>query len=89
MEEDPNGRFLEPVKLENCVICKEAIEPQRTPDGDIFWTHGHNARPVAEGQCCDDCHNTYVLPKRLGVSSARFKEILVSPDALVIDSDTL
>ena len=26
MEEDPNGRFLKPVKLENCVICKEAIE---------------------------------------------------------------
>ena len=65
MEEDPNGRFLEPVKLENCVICKEAIEPQRTPEGDIFWTHGHNARPVAEGQCCSDCNYSVVVTARL------------------------
>ena len=65
MEEDPNGRFLEPVKLENFVICKEAIEPQRTPDGDIFWTHGHNGRPVAEGQCCSDCNYSVVVPARL------------------------
>ena len=65
MEEDPNGRFLEPVKLENCVSCKEAIEPHRTPDGDIFWTHGHNARPVAEGQCCSDCNYSVVVPARL------------------------
>ena len=65
MEEDPNGRFLEPVKLENCVICKEAIEPQRTPEGDIFWTHGHNARPVAAGQWCSDCNYSVVVPARL------------------------
>ena len=65
MEEDPNGRFLEPVKLENCVICTEAIEPQRTPEGEIFWTHGHNARPVAEGQCCSDCNYSVVVPARL------------------------
>ena len=65
MEEDPNGRFLEPVKLENCVICKEAIEPQLTPEGDIFWTHGHNARPVAEGQCCSDGNYSVVVPARL------------------------
>ncbi len=89
MEEDPNGRFLEPVELEKCVICKGGIEPHRNKEGKIIWTHGHHAFPVAEGQCCDDCHNTYVLPKRYGDSKARFKEILVSPDALVIDSDTL
>jgi len=64
MEEDPNGMFLDPVKLENCVLCKKGIAPQRTPEGDIFWTHGHNAVPVAEGQCCDDCWKTRVLPER-------------------------
>ena len=65
MEEDPNGKFLEPVKLENCVLCKKGIAPQRTPEGDIFWTHGHNARPVAEGQCCSDCNYSVVVPARL------------------------
>ena len=74
---------------EKCVICNGEIEAQKTPEGVVFWTHGHNAAPVAEGQCCDDCHNTYVLPNRLGVPNAQFKEMIVSPDVLVIDSDTL
>ena len=48
-----------------CVICKGDILPQRTPEGEIFWTHGHNAEPVATGQCCDDCNINVVLRERL------------------------
>ena len=54
-------------------IAKVALEarvpppwkPCKTPEGDIFWTHGHNARPVAEGQCCSDCNYSVVVPARL------------------------
>ena len=36
-----------------CVICGYDIEG-----------HGHNARPLADGRCCDGC-NTFVIIKRL------------------------
>ena len=72
-----------------CVICKGEIEAQKTPEVVVFWTHGHNAAPVAEGQCCDACHNIYVLPKRLGSFGTKFKEVTVSIDDLVTNSDTL
>ena len=74
---------------EKCVICNGEIEAQKTPEGVVFWTHGHNAAPVAEGQCCDACHNIYVLPKRLGSFGTKFKEVTVSIDDLVTNSDTL
>jgi len=43
-----------------CVICKDTIK--RNVWG---WEHGHNAQPVAEGQCCEDCNNNKVVPARL------------------------
>jgi len=46
-------------KLETCVICLGEIEVQSNG-----WAGGHNAMPVAEGQCCDDCHGQ-VLAERL------------------------
>ena len=38
-------------KADTCVICLGEIEVQSNG-----WAGGHNAMPVAEGQCCDDCH---------------------------------
>ena len=45
-------------KPETCVICLGKIEIQSNG-----WAGGHNAMPVAEGQCCDDCHGQ-VLAER-------------------------
>lgn len=45
-------------KPETCVICLGEIEIQSNG-----WAGGHNAMPVAEGQCCDDCHGQ-VLAER-------------------------
>ena len=33
--------------------------------GNTFTGHGHNARPVADGKCCDVCQDTRVLPTRM------------------------
>lgn len=52
--------------MNECVICKGEIEAQKTPEGVVFWTHGHNAAPVAEGQCCRSCNRRVVIPARLG-----------------------
>jgi hypothetical protein len=37
-----------------CVIC-----------GRPYEGHGHNARPVAEGRCCDACNASVVVPHRI------------------------
>jgi hypothetical protein len=49
-----------------CCICEGSIIPQRNPDtGEIMWDQGHNAEPVADGRCCDECNYTVVLSARL------------------------
>jgi hypothetical protein len=47
-----------------CIICKGSIEPNRTPDGEIYWTGGNNAEPVKSGRCCEECNNSVVIPAR-------------------------
>jgi hypothetical protein len=42
-----------------CSICKGEIAVHGT------WTEGHNAEPVNDGRCCDDCNETTVIPTRL------------------------
>ena len=37
-----------------CSICKE----------DMFGKFGHNAQPINDGICCDDC-NTLVILERI------------------------
>ena len=37
-----------------CVICQQT-----------YTGFGHNAHPIANGQCCDVCQDTKVLPLRL------------------------
>ena len=54
-----------------CVICNGSIEPEKTPDGQIYWEGGHNAHPVRDGRCCFKCVETVVF-------TARLKELGVS-----------
>ena len=32
---------------------------------------GHNARPVMNGRCCDDCNMNVVLPARIAILNIR------------------
>jgi len=59
------GNDLTICKKKTCCICKGPIEPQRTPDGKVFWADGHNAEPIAEGSCCDICNAEQVIPARM------------------------
>ena len=43
-----------------CIICNEKITSD--PNG---WDGGHNAEPVAEGQCCGHCNDSVVAVQRL------------------------
>ena len=47
-------------EIETCVICKGNIMPD--PNG---WAGGHNAQPVANGQCCGACNSYSVIPARI------------------------
>ena len=48
-----------------CDICGGEIEPDRTPEGAIYWTQGHDAHPITEGRACSHCNTTEVIPARL------------------------
>jgi hypothetical protein len=37
-----------------CVICEKHYDS---------W--GNNAEPVSQGECCDHCNNTVVIPARI------------------------
>ncbi len=37
-----------------CVICT-----------NIMFAEDHNADPIAEGRCCEDCNFRFVIPARL------------------------
>lgn len=52
-----------------CVLCNEEIEPQANG-----WAGGHNAQPLAEGQCCDAC-NFRVIKARLN-QNRLYKQIV-------------
>jgi len=53
---------LDPI---NCDICGGEIEPDRTPEGEVYWTQGNDAHPITEGRACNDCNATKVIPARL------------------------
>lgn len=43
-----------------CSICNDEIQ------ADINgWDKGHNAQPVNDGRCCDDCNHSVVLHERI------------------------
>ena len=48
--------------MKKCCLCNENIEVVRSLCGEVAWTEGHNADPLAEGRCCDTCNWTKVVP---------------------------
>lgn len=48
-----------------CCICGKEIEKKKDADGHVYWDTGHNAMPIADGRCCDQCNDTKVIPARL------------------------
>ena len=48
-----------------CKLCRQEIDVQYAPTGEVAWAEGHNAAPLAEGQCCTNCNETRVFPARL------------------------
>ena len=55
---------LDLTTVHKCCICDGDIEHHKTEEGETYWTQGHNAQPIKEGQCCDSCNTLIVLPKR-------------------------
>ena len=51
--------------MSECKLCHQEIDVQYAPTGEVAWAEGHNAAPLAEGQCCTDCNETLVIPARL------------------------
>ena len=49
---DPNVEY-------QCSVCDGPIDVQSNG-----WAHGHNAQPLADGQCCSSC-NMIVIQQRL------------------------
>ena len=47
----------------DCVICGKVIGPDKNG-----YSGGANAEPIAEGQCCWECDENVVLPRRIGDS---------------------
>ena len=45
----------------NCSICKSEIEDK----------HSHNAEPVNNGKCCQECNDLWVIIARLFLSRKR------------------
>ena len=39
----------------NCSICKN----------DIRDKYGHNAEPINDGRCCEQCNYMFVIPTRM------------------------
>ena len=53
-----------------CCICNGPIDVHCTPEGDVYWTHGHNAEPIKDGRCCTPCNEGTVIPARLAQAMA-------------------
>jgi hypothetical protein len=54
-----------------CVLCNMEIGV----DPLSGWDQGHNAQPLANGRCCDDCQND-VMAERLSMAIRRAAEII-------------
>jgi hypothetical protein len=52
-------RSYDPNVEHQCSICDGPIDVQSNG-----WAHGHNAQPLADGQCCSSC-NMIVIQQRL------------------------
>lgn len=43
--------------MPKCIIC-----------GKNYKGYGNNARPVKDGQCCDKCNYSKVIPERMRIA---------------------
>ena len=50
-----------------CRICGDPILPEPVSG----WSGGHNAEPLNDGRCCNDCNMLHVVPERLRRLRAR------------------
>jgi hypothetical protein len=67
-------------KLIYCCICRGPIDWHTTPEGEVYWTHGHNALPVKDGRCCTQCNENKVLPARLGMTDDRLCSLFLNKE---------
>ena len=51
-----------------CCLCNGPIDVLTGPDGKVYWSLGHNAEPIKEGQCCTQCNENKVLPARISMA---------------------
>ena len=47
-----------------CSISHKEIEPLMHK-GKVIWSEGHNANPINDGRCCDECNNGVVIVERM------------------------
>jgi hypothetical protein len=45
-----------------CSICQLPIPPEGPEENP--WRGGHNAQPVNDGRCCEECNTQVVMPAR-------------------------
>ena len=48
--------------MRKCIICKKS-----------YKGYGHNALPIIEGRCCDECNERLVIPLRIRLHFAMDK----------------
>ena len=58
-----------------CSICQGEVDEHKLPDGEVYWTQGHNAWPINDGRCCTDCNQTHVLRARIVEMGKQVQEI--------------
>jgi len=52
--------------MKQCCICDGPIREHKHPEtGEVYWTKGHNAEPVMDGRCCDECNDAVVMTRRI------------------------
>lgn len=73
-----------------CCICFGELDSHYTPEGEVYWTSGHNPDPVvldvnggpidteADGyRCCDNCNGHVVMPMRYELFLAKSKIVKI------------
>lgn len=59
------GKMKRALKKPKCSICGGHIHLHKDENGKIYWRHGHNAQPINNGRCCDNCNQNLVFPARI------------------------
>ena len=51
-------RSYDPNVEHQCSVCDGPIDVQNNG-----WAHGHNAQPLADGQCCSSCNGLVIMAR--------------------------